>query len=99
MGAFSIPAIGQNDSGVVAEIDGRKVTTEELGAQASRQIASGPGTSTTSPSATCSTNTLTIQLLEYAAKKEGVTLDELIQASHRHSMCPGTYGRSAPLLL
>src|ERR1019366_8747499 len=30
MSAFSIPALGQNDSSVVAEIGGRKVTADEL---------------------------------------------------------------------
>jgi len=30
LGAFSIPAAGQNDSTVVAEIDGRSVTVSQL---------------------------------------------------------------------
>ena len=78
LGAFSIPAIGQNDSGVVAEIDGRKVTTEELEhKQAGKLLQARYKYYLTERDVL--DQFIDDQLLELQAKKEGVTLDELFK--------------------
>ena len=78
LGAFSIPAVGQNDSGVVAEIAGRKVTAEELEyKQAGKLLQARYKYYLTERDAL--EQFIDDQLLEMQAKKESVTLDELLK--------------------
>jgi protein-disulfide isomerase len=78
LGAFSIPAIGQNDSGVVAEIAGRKVTAEELEyTQAGKLLQARYKYYLAERDAL--EQFIDDRLLEMQAKKEGVTLDELLK--------------------
>ena len=76
MGAFSIPALGQNDSSVVAEIAGRKVTADELAEKEAGKLLQAKY-----KYYLAERDALELfiedQLLELQAKKEGVTLDEL----------------------
>jgi protein-disulfide isomerase len=76
MGAFSIPAVGQNDSNVVAEIAGRKITADELEEkQASKLLQAKYKYYVAERDAL--EQFIDEQILELQAKKEGVTLDEL----------------------
>jgi protein-disulfide isomerase len=73
---FSISAFGQNDSSVVAEIAGRKVTADELQQkQAGKLLQAEYKYYLTEREAL--DQYIDEQLLEMQAKKEGVTLDEL----------------------
>jgi len=78
MGAFSIPAVGQNDANVVAEIAGRKITADEL-----EQKQAGKLLQAKYKYYLTERDALDLfiedQLLEMQAKKEGVTLDELFK--------------------
>ena len=78
LGAFSIPAVGQNDSIVVAEIAGRKVTAHELeDKQAGKLLQAKYKYYLAQRDAL--DQFIDDQLLEMQAKKEGVTLDELFK--------------------
>jgi protein-disulfide isomerase len=78
LGAFSIPAVGQTDSTVVAEIAGRKVTASELEEkQASKLLQAKYKYYLTEHEAL--EQYIDNQVLELQAKKEGVTLDELFK--------------------
>ena len=78
LGAFSIPAVGQNDSTVVAEIAGRKVTTHELeDKQAGKLLQAKYKYYLAERDAL--DQFIDDQMLEMQAKKEGVTLDELFK--------------------
>jgi protein-disulfide isomerase len=78
MGAFSTPAVGQNDSSVVAEIAGRKVTADELeDKQAGKLLQAKYKYYLAERDAL--EQFIDDQLLEMQAKKEGVTLDELFK--------------------
>src|ERR1035438_6513000 len=76
--AFSVPAIGQADSNVVAEIAGRKVTADELeDKQAGKLLQAKYKYYLAERDAL--DQYIDDQLLEMQAKKEGVTLDELFK--------------------
>ncbi|MFZ3263791.1 MAG: thioredoxin domain-containing protein [Terriglobales bacterium] len=78
LGAFSVPAVGQNDSTVVAEIAGSKVTTHELeDKEAGRLLQAKYKYYLAERDAL--DEFIDNQLLEMQAKKEGVTLDELFK--------------------
>jgi protein-disulfide isomerase len=74
--ALSIPAVGQNDSTVVAEIAGRKVTAEELEHQQAGKLLQAQYKYYLAERDALE-QFIDDQLLEMQAKKEGVTLDEL----------------------
>ena len=76
MGAFSIPALGQNDSSVVAEIAGRKVTADELAEKEAGKLLQAKYKYYLAERDALE-QYIEDQLLELQAKKEGVTLDEL----------------------
>ncbi len=76
MGAFSIPAVGQNDSSVVAEIAGRKVTADELENKEAGKLLQAKYKYYVAERDALE-QFIDEQLLELQAKKEGVTLDEL----------------------
>jgi len=76
MGAFSIPALGQNDSSVVAEIAGRKVTADELAEKEAGKLLQAKYKYYLAERDALELY-IEDQLLEMQAKKEGVTLDEL----------------------
>jgi protein-disulfide isomerase len=78
LGMFSIPAVGQTDSGVVAEIAGRKVTTEELEHKQAGKLLQ-PKYKYYLAERDVLDQYIDDQLLEMQAKKEGVTLDELFK--------------------
>jgi protein-disulfide isomerase len=78
MGAFSIPAVGQNDSSVVAEIGGRKVTAEELeDKQAGKLLQAKYKYYIAERDAL--EQFIDDQLLDMQAKKENISLDELFK--------------------
>ena len=76
MSAFSIPAVGQNDSTVVAEIAGRKVTADELADKEAGKLLQAKYKYYLAERDALELY-IEDQLLEMQAKKEGVTLDEL----------------------
>jgi protein-disulfide isomerase len=76
MGAFSIPAMGQNDSNVVAEIAGRKVTVDEVENKEAGKLLQAKYKYYVAEREALE-QYIDDQLLEMQAKKEGVTLDEL----------------------
>lgn len=76
MSAFSIPALGQNDSSVVAEIGGRKVTADELAEKEAGKLLQAKYKYYLAERDALELY-IEDQLLEMQAKKEGVTLDEL----------------------
>jgi len=78
LGAFSIPAVGQDDSGVVAEIAGQKVTTEQLmDKQAGKLLQARYKYYLSEKDAL--EQYIDDQLLEMQAKKESVSVDELLK--------------------
>jgi protein-disulfide isomerase len=76
--SFSIPAVGQNDSGVVAEIGSRKVTIEELQQKQAGKLLQAQYKYYLAERDVLD-QFIDDQLLEMQAKKEGITLDELIK--------------------
>jgi protein-disulfide isomerase len=78
LGALSIPAVGQNDSSVVAEIAGRKVTTDELENKEAGKLLQAKYKYYLAERDALD-QFIDDQLLELQAKKEGVTLDELFK--------------------
>ncbi|HYW40752.1 MAG TPA: thioredoxin domain-containing protein [Terriglobales bacterium] len=78
LAAFSIPAIAQNDSHVVAEIGDRKITEGELEhSQAGKLLQARYKFYLAQRDAL--EQLIEDQLLEMQAKKEGVTVDELVK--------------------
>jgi protein-disulfide isomerase len=78
LAAFSIPAIGQDDSSVVAEIAGHKVTTDELmDKQAGKLLQAKYKYYLAEKDAL--EQFIDDQLLELQAKKESVNVDELLK--------------------
>jgi protein-disulfide isomerase len=78
LGAFSIPAVGQNDSTVVAEIDGHKVTAHELEDKEAGKLLQAKYKYYLAERDALD-QFIDEQLLAMQAKKEGVTLDELFK--------------------
>jgi protein-disulfide isomerase len=78
MGAFSIPAVGQNDSSVVAEIAGRKVTADELEDKEAGKLLQAKYKYYVAERDALE-QFIDEQLLDMQAKKEGITLDELFK--------------------
>ena len=78
LGAFSIPAVGQNDSGVVAEIAGRNVTAEELQEREAGKLLQARYKYYLAERDALD-QFIDDQLLEMQAKKESVSLDELFK--------------------
>jgi len=76
--AFSVPAIGQADSNVVAEIAGRKVTADELEYKQAGKLLQAKYKYYLAERDALD-QFIDDQLLEMQAKKEGVTLDELFK--------------------
>jgi protein-disulfide isomerase len=76
--AFSIPGFGQTDSGVVAEIAGRKVTADELEQKEAGKLLQAQYKYYLAERDALE-QYIDDQLLEMQAKKEGVTLDELFK--------------------
>ena len=76
--AFSIPAIGQDSSSVVAEIAGQKVTAEELEQKEAGKLLQAKYKYYLAERDALE-QFIDDQLLEMQAKKEGVTLDELFK--------------------
>ncbi len=74
--AFSIPGFGQTDSGVVAEIAGRKVTADELEQKEAGKLLQAKYKYYLAERDALE-QFIDDQLLDMQAKKEGVTLDEL----------------------
>jgi protein-disulfide isomerase len=78
LGACSIPAVGQNDSNVVAEIAGKKVTVEELEQKQAGKLLQAKYKYYLAERDALE-QFIDDQLLDLQAKKEGVTLDELFK--------------------
>ncbi len=78
LSAFSLPALGQNDSTVVAEIGGRKVTADELEQKQAGKLLQAKYKYYLAERDALD-QFIDDQLLEMQAKKEGVTLDELFK--------------------
>jgi protein-disulfide isomerase len=78
LGAFSIPAVGQNDSAVVAEIAGRKVTANELQEKQAGKLLQAQYKYYLAERDALD-QFIDDQLLEMQAKKESVSLDELFK--------------------
>jgi protein-disulfide isomerase len=76
MGAFSTPAVGQNDSSVVAEIAGRKVTSDQLEDKEAGKLLQAKYKYYLAERDALE-QYIDDQLLDMQAKKEGVTLEEL----------------------
>jgi protein-disulfide isomerase len=76
--AFSIPGFGQNDSTVVAEIAGHKVTADELEQKQGGKLLQAKYKYYLAERDALE-QLVDEQLLELQAKKEGVTLDELFK--------------------
>jgi protein-disulfide isomerase len=75
---LSIPATGQNEASVVAEIAGRKVTAEELEYKQAGKLLQAKYKYYLAEREALD-QFIDDQLLELQAKKEGVTLDELLK--------------------
>src|SRR5271167_3404345 len=78
LGAFSIPAMGQNESAVVAEIAGSKVTVEELEQKQAGKLLQAKYKYYLAERDALE-QLIDDQLLEMQAIKEAVTLDELFK--------------------
>ena len=78
LGALSIPAVGQDDTGAVAEIAGRKVTAEELEHKQAGKLLQAKYKYYLAERDALD-QFIDEQLLDMQAKKEGVTLDELFK--------------------
>jgi protein-disulfide isomerase len=78
VGAFPIPAVGQNGSSVVAEIAGRKITRAELEEKEAGKLLQAKYKYYLAERDALE-QFIDDQLLEMQAKKEGVTLDELFK--------------------
>jgi protein-disulfide isomerase len=78
LSAFSMPAVAQTDSGVVAEIGGRKVMAEELEYKQAGKLLQAKYKYYLAERDVLD-QYIADQLLEMQAKKEGVTLDELFK--------------------
>lgn len=78
LGVFSIPAVGQNGSSVVAEIAGRKVSADELEEKEAGKLLQAKYKYYLAERDALD-QYIDDQLLEMQAKKEGVTLDELFK--------------------
>src|ERR1700674_1131341 len=78
LSAFSMPAVAQTDSGVVAEIGGRKVMAEELEYKQAGKLLQAKYKYYLAERDVLD-QFIADQLLEMQAKKEGVTLDELFK--------------------
>jgi len=78
LGAFSIPAVGQNDSGVVAEIGGRKVTAEELEQKQAGKLLQARYKYYLAERDALE-QFIDDELLEMQAKKESVSVEELLK--------------------
>src|ERR1700687_5123242 len=76
--ASSIPGFGQNDSSVVAEISGRKVTADELEQKQAGKLLQAKYKYYLAERDALE-QFIDDQLLEMQAKKESVTLDELLK--------------------
>jgi protein-disulfide isomerase len=78
LGAFSIPAVGQDSSSVVAEIAGRKVTADELADKEAGKLLQARYKYYLAERDALE-QFIDDQLLEMQAKKESVSLDELFK--------------------
>jgi len=78
LGVFSIPAVGQNGSSVVAEIAGHKVRADELEEKEAGKLLQAKYKYYLAERDALD-QYIDDQLLEMQAKKEGVTLDELFK--------------------
>src|SRR6204780_3402400 len=78
LGSFSVPAVGQDGSSVVAEIAGRKVTTSELQEKEAGKLLQAQYKYYLAERDALE-QFIDDQLLEMQAKKEGLTLDELFK--------------------
>jgi len=78
LGAFSIPAVGQNDSSVVAEIGGRKVTAEELEQKQAGKLLQARYKYYLAERDALE-QFIDDELLEMQAKKESVSVEELLK--------------------
>jgi len=78
LGALSIPALSQTNSSVVAEIDGRKVTVDELEQKQAGKLLQAKYKYYLAERDALE-QLINDDLLELQAKKEGVTLDELFK--------------------
>jgi protein-disulfide isomerase len=78
LGAFSIPAVGQEDASVVAEIGGRKVTVDELEQKQAGKLLQAKYKYYLAERDALS-QFIDDQLLELQAKKEGVSVEELLK--------------------
>ena len=78
LGTFSIPAVGQNGSSVVAEIAGHKVSADELEEKEAGKLLQAKYKYYLAERDALD-QYIDDQLLEMQAKKEGVTLDELFK--------------------
>jgi len=78
LGALHLPAVGQTDSDVVAEIDGRKITTSELEHKQAGKLLQAKYKYYLAQRDALD-QLIDDQLVQMQSKKEGVTLDELFQ--------------------
>jgi protein-disulfide isomerase len=78
LGAFSAPAVGQDDSSVVAEIAGRKVTVDELEQKQAGKLLQAKYKYYLAEREALA-QFIDDQLLELQAKKESVTVEELLK--------------------
>jgi predicted DsbA family dithiol-disulfide isomerase len=78
LGALSIPAVGQNDSTVIAEIGGRKITADDFEQNEAGKLLQAKYKYYLAERDVLN-QFIDDQLLELQAKKEGVTLDELLK--------------------
>jgi protein-disulfide isomerase len=78
LSAFSIPAVGQTETGVVAEIGGKKVTAEELEYKQAGKLLQAKYKYYLAERDVLE-QYIDDQLLEMQAKKEGLTVDELLK--------------------
>jgi protein-disulfide isomerase len=78
LGAFSVPAVGQDSSSVVAEIAGRKITAEELGEKEAGKLLQARYKYYLAQRDALE-HFIEDQLLEMQAKKESVSVDELLK--------------------
>jgi protein-disulfide isomerase len=78
LGALSIPALGQSSSSVVAEIDGRKVTVDELEQKEAGKLLQAKYKYYLAERDALE-QLINDELLNMQAKKEGVSLDELFK--------------------
>ncbi len=78
LGAFSMPAAGQSDAAVVAEINGRKITATELEQKEADKLLDAKYKYYVVEREALN-QFIDGEILEMQAKKEGVTLDELFK--------------------